>query len=788
MAGKDESGDPRLVPPPELPDTALYDLTDKCYDAFERLVEADSSSELRDDESPGAAPRDLLGLKNSFAFWVDYVGALAPVSASLDDRLAGSVEIKEMIIELLEMVERNIHQLEQTELLRKGPEWNQSLSSIGAALDRLHFLASAIRKASAKKVYRDETLLNFATDEEVFFKNTAISYVKWKFPKARKSLREHLGVTIAARRRIMSNKNRHERRLATRRTDNKSTSKEIEMPAESPSPAQLQTEPLKTKEQGTAGTEVTRASKLDHSLAIKYIRREKPTLSIRSSGTSRQEDSVSHKYPPLPKVPPRERHVLCPYCRKPLDASNFRGSQATEYWERHIDGDLQPYVCLFTQCLGEFSTRRSDWVLHMRTTHGIDWPRKVHCATWFCDIGHTDIVEFDNEIDWRAHMRDSAQHPGRKKGPTDLQLQALAIKKQQFALRDEHVCPICEEVPQKISILGGKGNRDDMARVLEDHIARHIKNLSFLSLPTLEDELKDEADSESATPEGSRQRLLNPGSAPHPPSDFEGVETASLTFSDSHRSSGDLGYDSDFFQSQLQKLSDLAVATESSILSWRADAGMDRERGFEMATETRLAVTYIRERQFEKVIGELEDIVRDYWRIQVPGHPNRLNSQCMLAEAYLETKRTKQAIELFERIAPYYRALAEENTTRLKFEHLLASAYLQGERTQQGIAVLEHILVVYQRAPIDKQRRRNPVRTRATREIQLDETIAILEYVIDATDAQVSVSAAMLAGKSGRERLKVENSLKKWREAGTAKLLRALQKAQQLYITDPILW
>ncbi|KAF2963178.1 hypothetical protein GQX73_g10398 [Xylaria multiplex] len=672
MAGKYESGDLRLAPPPELADTALYDLTDKCYDAFERLVDADSSGELHDDESPSAAPRDLLGLKNSFAFWVDYVGALAPVGASLDDRLAGNVEIKEMIIELLEMVERNIHQLERTELLQKGTEWDQSLSSIGAALDRLHFLAGAIRKASARKVYGDETLLNFATDEELFFKNTAISYVKRKFPKARKSLREHLGITIAARRRVMSNKIRHERKLATRRTDNKSTFEEIEKPIRSPSLAQLQTEPFKTKEQGTAGTEFTRASKLDHSLVIKYIKREKPTLSIRSSGTSHQEDSVSEKYPPLPKIPPRERHVLCPYCREPLDARNFRGSQAAEYWERHIDGDLQPYVCLFAQCLGEFPTRRSDWVLHMRMTHGIDWPRKVHCTTWFCDIGHTNIVEFDNEIDWRIHMRDPEKHPGRRKGPTDLQLRALAIKKQQFALRDEHVCPLCEEVPQKISVLGGKGNRDDVARVLEDHIARHIKFLSFLSLPNLEDELQDEAGSESTTPKGSQQQLLNPNSAPHPPSGFEDVETISLTFSDSHRSSGDLGYDPEIFQSQLRKLSDLAIATESSIIRWRAnieerELGIVGERKSGIASNNLLAAAYIRARRFVDAINLLEYTVNLCQRTLIPENRDRLESERMLAETYLKTKRIKQAIELLERIAPYYQMLDEKKPSSAKF-------------------------------------------------------------------------------------------------------------------------
>lgn len=91
-------------------DAALYDLTDRCYNAFERLIEAGGGLEPLSYESSGATPHDLTGLKNSFAFWVDYTGALAPVGASLDDRLIDCAEIKKMIIELLEIVERNIDQ------------------------------------------------------------------------------------------------------------------------------------------------------------------------------------------------------------------------------------------------------------------------------------------------------------------------------------------------------------------------------------------------------------------------------------------------------------------------------------------------------------------------------------------------------------------------------------------------------------------------------------------------------------------------------------------------------
>lgn len=168
----------------------------------------------------------------------------------------------------------------------------------------------------------------------------------------------------------------------------------------------------------------------------------------------------------------------------------------------------------------------------MATTHSEEWPRKVHSMTWYCDLGHKKLVEFDNETDWRKHMRELSLHPGRSKPPTDAQLDALAVRKQQLAPRDPHVCPFCEDKPQSIAILGDRGNPTDMANILVAHIAEHVKSFSFLSLPGLEHEAAED-DKRSANLEtSSRKRLRNPGSPPQPPSGVELVEDISLTFDD----------------------------------------------------------------------------------------------------------------------------------------------------------------------------------------------------------------------------------------------------------------
>jgi hypothetical protein len=46
--------------------------------------------------------------ERSFDLWIKYTGALAMVGVSLDDRLRDHTEIKEMVVELLHMVARNL--------------------------------------------------------------------------------------------------------------------------------------------------------------------------------------------------------------------------------------------------------------------------------------------------------------------------------------------------------------------------------------------------------------------------------------------------------------------------------------------------------------------------------------------------------------------------------------------------------------------------------------------------------------------------------------------------------
>jgi hypothetical protein len=93
-------------------DQSIYNAATICSDLFELYL-----------ESPGAAePRHDLAeeLRGRFNLWAAYVGAFAAPKASLDARLVAHSDIRDMVLELLVMVQKNIRQ-GTTILLKSSP-------------------------------------------------------------------------------------------------------------------------------------------------------------------------------------------------------------------------------------------------------------------------------------------------------------------------------------------------------------------------------------------------------------------------------------------------------------------------------------------------------------------------------------------------------------------------------------------------------------------------------------------------------------------------------------------
>lgn len=98
--------------------------------------------------------------------------------------------------------------------------WEDAATAIDSALNRLHFLAAAIRKSSAKQL--EYNVATFLSEYDILFHKDAVLLVRWRFPSARKGLCQQLGDSIAVRRRMLLQKHHHAKKLTVRRVLDKS--------------------------------------------------------------------------------------------------------------------------------------------------------------------------------------------------------------------------------------------------------------------------------------------------------------------------------------------------------------------------------------------------------------------------------------------------------------------------------------------------------------------------------------------------------------------------------------
>jgi hypothetical protein len=150
----------------------------------------------------------------------------------------------------------------------------------------------------------------------------------------------------------------------------------------------------------------------------------------------------------------------------------------------HVDRDLEPYICLSEECKEplRFFVRKREWAEHMQTRHTMTWTQQVHTEKWYCDIGHSDALEFDEKEPFLTHLK--AEH-----GETlsKSQLQGRARRNRRVANRDPFVCPLCDCVPEAlVPYVSGRPYKQ-----LSEHIAQHLKLLAFLSLSYVQDSLDD---------------------------------------------------------------------------------------------------------------------------------------------------------------------------------------------------------------------------------------------------------------------------------------------------------
>ncbi|KAI8689760.1 hypothetical protein NCS56_00239800 [Fusarium sp. Ph1] len=97
---------------------------------------------------------DLVGeLRGEFKTWAAYIGAFAVPRASLDARLISHSDIRDMVLDLIMVLEQNLKWARKTQLEERGQAEEEADISLGlpvakSTIERLFILAVSIRRSA----------------------------------------------------------------------------------------------------------------------------------------------------------------------------------------------------------------------------------------------------------------------------------------------------------------------------------------------------------------------------------------------------------------------------------------------------------------------------------------------------------------------------------------------------------------------------------------------------------------------------------------------------------------
>ncbi|KAL8296014.1 hypothetical protein RB600_001481 [Gaeumannomyces tritici] len=241
-------------------DQQIYDSARCCDSLFQQL----STQLVKGQAKHYAIVRDL---HLRFNQWVDFVGALADEQASLDSRLRPHHEVRDLVFQILDMLDTSLHyalhsetenpatigsadpptpgapedenrsqlkmdmptvaaetspeQLAQEVRPRQLSVSRTALNAIRDAIDRLHRVATIIRRSSTSSSASRVKDFSLKTDavENAEFERLMLLRLKGLLPNASDSLVRQLVASVSYRRFRLMYQRRHQRKLGKRRPD-----------------------------------------------------------------------------------------------------------------------------------------------------------------------------------------------------------------------------------------------------------------------------------------------------------------------------------------------------------------------------------------------------------------------------------------------------------------------------------------------------------------------------------------------------------------------------------------
>ncbi|KAK5107684.1 hypothetical protein LTR62_000919 [Meristemomyces frigidus] len=348
------------------------------------------------------------------------------------------------------------------------------LTGVEMTIDRLYRLSWLIRASTtasqnAKAARFSMGVDEYGMDTESIFRDYCSAVVRSRLPDTDPDLVTKIAVAITARRKRFLYRKQHQYKLA--RDDNDGHLVEegatlSQVPVSSKSRTtidtgygtKVSTGSSKAKPGRRTLPSTTSASAFSHNQFRTHAVLAAP--SVVSTALYNPQSSIAGFQPPRPpKVSRAAKEFGCPYCYNVLPSKTAR----LPYWKQHFLQDLDPFVCLDTDCkdsqLGFNDT--TTWIQHMQ---------QMHAVQWSCNVAGHGPKLFDSEAKYSEHMR--AVHA---KAFPEAQLPMLARRAKVPAVALA-VCSFCPFRPAREPDPGKQSHE------LVEHVAGHLITLAMISL------------------------------------------------------------------------------------------------------------------------------------------------------------------------------------------------------------------------------------------------------------------------------------------------------------------
>ncbi|KAF3289921.1 hypothetical protein TWF970_003664 [Orbilia oligospora] len=508
----------------------ISDLAGECEDLFEDLQSLLSGISDK-------ASRVVQGCQQRFERWASYLGVFAAPQASLDSRLKSTPDIRDLVIQLLLTLKRNIQYGikfestrpklgsilvdndrtktevgEQFEVAQQAvlPMTQAALDGIHGAIDRLHRIGTTIRKSSTSNfLSKGRRLGQNHNDEDEFFKNIASLVISGLYPSISEKFIEQLARSILVRKQRLSYQRKHQRKLEKRYKPQKETVIILE-----PVPdIELSHVEIQQKLDESSGVETsvppndtgTISSKVDaytatlpsviNSFNFRLHLNEAPRAALGPPSTT----SIAHgnPYPSPPKTQPGDKYCQCEWCFVELEVLEDKAQwrRAWRYKILHTDYMvLQPGSTWLQEFLtenglhehlsqvhsDEISSKQFDMVTRRNS---LSVPR----GSTVCPLCAQDVLSLNTE--------NSEMEPG-DYGTSTPTVPNKAEKKVAFQVIE---VKCSNDTELNTSDSEEEFEEDDQVnhKKVAAHVANHLKSLAFVSLRYFKDDDDDTVSVES---------------------------------------------------------------------------------------------------------------------------------------------------------------------------------------------------------------------------------------------------------------------------------------------------